>query len=318
MRLHLCNRRQDGERERQRLGWTLVRTTGQRARPVRATVSVLTTEERRSPERLRHHYEVERELADRLREATPSERRLLYSSLYDELFRRVPDHPQHTWKDDSFARAATAREQAKLLARHLRPTATFMEIGAGDCALSLLLAGRVRRVIGIDVSAEITADLSPPQNFELILTDGVSIPVAPETVDIAYSNQLMEHLHPEDARAQLRNIHTALAPGGVYVCITPNRLVGPSDISASFDEVATGFHLKEYTNRELAVLCHDVGFVKTSCTVWLRWRGLQLPTAVPSALEARIERRSPRLPAGPLRSGLQRFLGINMTAFKAA
>jgi hypothetical protein len=31
----------------------------------------------------------------------------------------------------------------------------------------------------------------------------------------------MEHLHPEDAFEQLRNIIRALAPGGRYVCITP-------------------------------------------------------------------------------------------------
>src|SRR3712207_6241441 len=50
----------------------------------------------RTPARVRHHYEVERELADRLRRAGPGERLRLYSEVYDELFRRVPDHPQLT------------------------------------------------------------------------------------------------------------------------------------------------------------------------------------------------------------------------------
>ena len=48
----------------------------------------------RSPERLRLHYEVERELSDRLRAASAEERATLYGEVYDELFRRVEDHPQ--------------------------------------------------------------------------------------------------------------------------------------------------------------------------------------------------------------------------------
>ena len=62
----------------------------------------------------------------------------------------------------------------------------------------------------------------------------------------------MEHLHPDDALEQLQNIYSALVPGGIYLCITPNRLSGPQDVSRDFDMVATGFHLKEYTISELS------------------------------------------------------------------
>ena len=48
------------------------------------------------------------------------------------------------------------------------------------------------------------------------------------------------------------------APGpdgvGVYICITPNRVSGPHDVSRGFDEVATGFHMHEYTGREIRPL----------------------------------------------------------------
>ncbi len=50
----------------------------------------------RSLERLRAHYEMDRHLASKLREADKSERRQLYTTVYDELFRSVPDHPQIT------------------------------------------------------------------------------------------------------------------------------------------------------------------------------------------------------------------------------
>jgi Methyltransferase domain len=48
----------------------------------------------RNPAELRAHYEVERELAARLRAASRTERRTLYPAVYDELFRWVRTHPQ--------------------------------------------------------------------------------------------------------------------------------------------------------------------------------------------------------------------------------
>ena len=72
------------------------------AAPPRASRSAqMSAESQRTPEQLRHHYEVERELADRLRSASREERKQLYAGVYDELFRRVPDHPQLTWREDA-------------------------------------------------------------------------------------------------------------------------------------------------------------------------------------------------------------------------
>ena len=70
----------------------------------------------------------------------------------------------------------------------------------------------------------------------------------------------MEHLHPDDAATQLCNIFRALKPGGRYLCITPNMVSGPPDISQFFYEEATGLHLREYTYAELVRLMRQVGF----------------------------------------------------------
>jgi hypothetical protein len=59
---------------------------------------------------------------------------------------------------------------------------------------------------------------------------------------------------------QLHNIAKALKPGGRYICITPNRLNGPHDVSSGFDEVARGFPLHEYTHGELGRALRDAGF----------------------------------------------------------
>jgi len=231
--------------------------------------------ETRSLEQLREQYIVEKELANRLRTANKEERRKLYTQMYDELFRRIPHHPQHKKKKDPIIQRNKLNAQLRLLQPFLSPACVFLEIGAGDCSLSFEIAKKSDKVYAVDVSEEITQNQTKPENFKLILSDGSSIPVEKDSIDLAYSNQLMEHLHAEDATDQLGNILIALKKGGSYLCITPNRIHGPSDISKYFnDAVATGLHLKEYTYKELAKLFTQIGFSKIrSC---LRVKGLHM------------------------------------------
>lgn len=216
--------------------------------------------EKRNFQELKEHYEIEKELAGRLRNARKEERKQLYALLYDELFERVPHHPQLTRKRDSKDSRERVARQLRFLNNFLSPETIFLEVGSGDCSLALEVAKRVRKVYAVDVSKEITQNPDYPANFELIISDGCSIPVPENSVTVAYSDQLLEHLHPDDTIEQLQNAYKALTPGGVSICITPNRLSGPHDISKYFDKVATGFHLKEYTNTELINIYRKIGF----------------------------------------------------------
>jgi SAM-dependent methyltransferase len=255
-------------------------------------------DERRTEAQLRHHYEIERELAERLRRASKQERSQLYASLYDELFTRVPDHIQLARKESPQARQRGIASQVRLLRHLVNQDSCFLEIGAGDCALSFAIAKSVQRVYAVDVSKEIAKDLDFPANVQLILSDGCTIALPPESVDVAYSNQLMEHLHPDDAFEQLQHIYTVLKPGGVYLCVTPNQLSVPHDISRYFNTVAAGFHLKEYTTTELNNLFCEVGFSRVDVYVGTKGRFLHPPlwliqwyeqilVAMPSALRKR-------------------------------
>lgn len=230
-----------------------------------------------SPEQIKEHYEIEKELASRLRNASKQERKQLYAKAYDEMLRRVPYHPMLTRKSSPEERAADASMQMKLLKPFLKKGSTFLEVGPGDCALSFEVAKIVKQVYAIDVSDEMTRNGSAPENFSLILSDGCSVPLGKDSVDLAYSNQLMEHLHPEDAFEQLQNIYSVLSPGGAYICITPSRYSGPHDISKYFDSVATGFHLSEYTTLELKNLFNKVGFSKVKVFVGAKGKYLQVP-----------------------------------------
>jgi SAM-dependent methyltransferase len=233
--------------------------------------------EQRMPEQIMEHYEIEKELANKLRNASKQERRHLYSSLYDELYRRVSLHPQMTRKLSPVETTQAVSSKMKFLMPFLKKNITFLEVGPGDCALSFEVAKFVKKSYAVDVSNEITKSSTTLENFQLIISDGCSVPVPPNSVNVAYSNQLMEHLHPNDAFEQLRHIYNALIPGGVYICITPNRLSGPHDISRDFDVIATGFHLKEYTVLELSNLFKKVGFSRVKVCIGVKVKYISLP-----------------------------------------
>jgi SAM-dependent methyltransferase len=240
-------------------------------------------------ERLRAHYVVERNIADRLRAARGfEERRGIAASMYAELFRKVPDHPRIAAKGASTQRRERdIRWNMAQLKPYLRKGDTFLEVGAGDCALASRVADEAASVYALDISTQAQA-MQPPANVHFVLTDGRSIDVPPASVDLAFSDQLMEHLHPDDALDQLRNIHASLKPGGVYMCVTPNRLYGPSDISGYFDDVATGFHLHEYTVRELRGILRKAGFPRSHVYIGARGHFMRCPAVLVEAMEVAL------------------------------
>jgi SAM-dependent methyltransferase len=276
----------------------------------------------RTPSQIREHYDLEKRLATQLRGATRQQRPLLYRSLYDELLRKLPHHPLLQVRSVDEAKENRKHEVAYELGNlqsFLRPGQVYMEVGPGDCAVALAVAKTVKQVYAVDVSTEITKGLDVPANFQVALSSGTDIPVPPGSVDLAFSSQLMEHLHPEDAKEQLKNVFDALAPGGVYVCITPNRLNGPHDVSRGFDETPTGFHLKEYSIGELRTLFYGAGFSRVSAYVRANRIGFQLPAAFAVPIEWILD----RLPYG-LRTRfasmpvIRNLLGIKLIGYKPA
>jgi len=269
----------------------------------------------RSQEQVVEHYQIEKALAQKLRQASREERRGLYTEVYDELLKRVRHHPLLHARRTAEDVKRTVDEQLARLEPYIGPDTVFLEVGAGGCQLSLALTSRVKRVIAVDVSNEITAHVKPPPNFELVISNGTNIPVAPGSIDVAFSNQLMEHLHPDDAAEQLREIYTALAPDGTYLCFTPNSISGPHDVSRGFDPVATCLHLHEYTVGELDRMFKHVGFKHTQ--VLLPRGNVRVPVPAITALESCVS----TLPGSLSRKvayfrPMRGFLGIRIVARK--
>src|SRR2546422_11353869 len=93
----------------------------------------------RTFEQIQEHYVIERELAGRLRRASKEKRRRLYTEAYNELFRKVPHHPQLTSKADAACRPETLYA-LRLLRQFLKPDSVYLEIGPGDCEFAIRMA----------------------------------------------------------------------------------------------------------------------------------------------------------------------------------
>jgi SAM-dependent methyltransferase len=238
----------------------------------------------RTPGQAREHYLIERELADRLRRSTREERRFLYRELYDELFRRVPYHPELQGREGG-PKMGEVRDRVRLLRRFTYDGGVCAEVGAGDGAVARELARYMEKVYAFEVSEEPSERTSGElKNLERRIYDGLELPLAPASVDLVYSDQVIEHLHPDDVVLHFETIHRALKVSGVYVFGTPHCFSGPHDISKGFDLVATGFHLREWTNRELVKVIRDAGFRKVFFPRYPRDRDLILRIPVSCVL----------------------------------
>jgi SAM-dependent methyltransferase len=108
----------------------------------------------------------------------------------------------------------------------------------------------------------------------LVVYDGYHLDLPDHCADLLFSYQFIEHLHPDDVLLHFQLAHRLLRPGGKYIFATPHRFSGPHDISRLFSDVPQGFHLKEWTYRELAAVVKAARFS--------RWHSYRLGRLRPS------------------------------------
>ncbi|MGQ0532328.1 MAG: class I SAM-dependent methyltransferase [Caulobacteraceae bacterium] len=275
----------------------------------------------RPPDRIIAHYELERRLAAGLRTASKSEREHgLYTQLYDALLGELNDHPRKrpVTKKGRERRERYVKRQVRMILGRTRKSDVFLEMGGGDCYVALRVAAHVKRSIVIDVTDELAPPDAAALNFQFIKTAGLSVPLPDESVDFVYSNQVMEHLHPDDAIEQVHELFRVLKPGGQYLCRTPSRLTGPHDVSRYFDAISVGTHMKEYTCRDLAPIFENASFTNIRVLIAPRaYDPFVMPRFLAFALEDLFARAPRRLHTQICRSRpVRALLGVTMIARK--
>lgn len=196
---------------------------------------------------------------------SPEERIGLYQKMYDDAFGFLEAH----FGLQTFGLGFDER----MLAEHIEVFRgrEVLDYGCGFGQSTAYLSPHARRVVGLDAS-EVCIDLARKTyghlaNIEFIAHQRAGLPFADESLDAAYSNDLFEHLHPEDGLRHLQEIRRILRKGGQYLLWTPPAEQGPSDGTKWFFPTGCGFkpicgHLKEYTPDELAAVVREAGFTR--------------------------------------------------------
>ena len=229
----------------------------------------------RSFEQIKNHYLVEKSIAKRLKESSRKERKLIYATMYEELFSKVPDHPRLTQRKSEQLTANANKDKFSLVSRFLDKSDVFAEFAPGDCRFAIEVAKHVKYAYGIDISDQRNPTDSVPDNFKLIVYDGYNLnEIESNSIDIIFSDQLIEHFHPEDTKLHFELAHRILKVGGKYVFRTPHSLTGPHDVSQYFSDEPECFHLKEWTYIEIKTMLMDLKY-SDFCTHW-RAKGIDL------------------------------------------
>lgn len=142
--------------------------------------------------------------------------------------------------------------------RHIAPRCagrTVLEAGPGEGYGADLIAESARLVVGVDYDVS-AADHIAVRYPAVDITRGnlVDLPVADGAIDVVVTLQVIEHLWDQDRF--VRECRRVLAPGGVLIMSTPNRIT----FSPGRDTPLNPFHTRELDPGELTDLIVAGGF----------------------------------------------------------
>jgi SAM-dependent methyltransferase len=196
--------------------------------------------------------------------------------MYDDIFRQVPDHRRLIRKEDLNLISKLNETKLGIVKRYLKSSTVFAEFAPGDCTFSIKISKHVGHVYGMDISNQWGETDCTSGNFELIIYDGYNLDrIHDNSIDIVFSDQLIEHLHPDDTVLHFKLVHRILKDGGKYIFNTPHSFSGPHDVSRYFSDESKGLHLKEWTYSELKDLFMALQFSRLH-TYWYG-RGIKIP-----------------------------------------
>jgi SAM-dependent methyltransferase len=227
----------------------------------------------------RLQFEKERELAQMIRNAAPDDRPRAYREAYGQLYKLFPDIA--TDEAEERNRVFTT---ISFLEGFVGSAEVAYEVGAGRCLLARALAKRFKRVIALDVTS-LTDAANWPSNLQHVVFDGMHIDAAAGSADLVVSDNVLEHVHPDDALPQLREMVRVLKPRGYIAILTPNNVNGPHDISADFCRRPEGLHLKEYSSLEMKKLFQEAGCVSVRDYIGFNGRYVSMLPEVGALLE---------------------------------
>ncbi len=219
------------------------------------------------PELVLDHWVLEKQLTQRILASDPEDRWKVTEDCYTELYERL------SWHRELPRSPKKARDFSDWFAIVGDEPLDVYEIGSGEGELIKGLADRGHRCRATEITTERGSRHDPDEKISWGTSDGVHLDRFEQAAsfDLVISNQVIEHLHPDDLDAHLRSARALLRPGGRYIMSVPHRLTGPHDVSEVFGRLdAEAMHLREYTWAELSKGMQAAGFATTSAASTVR------------------------------------------------
>lgn len=168
----------------------------------------------------------------------------------------------------------------KILSRQRKKGAGdgVFEVGFGSGLLLRAASDAGYRVAGLEVTPQLlqsARQILPAKTHDgLLLGDfrNVDLDNHRGRYSLVYWNDVFEHIPVDEISDYLVRIRSLLAPGGKLLTITPNWHMRPSDVTCAFRPPRTeaiGFHLKEYTLREVCQLLIGAGFSRVQTPTYI-------------------------------------------------
>jgi SAM-dependent methyltransferase len=205
------------------------------------------------PAEVERHAALEGALTDELLASAADERFDVFARAYSRLYDELP------WLVSSGTSSG-----GEVWLSLLRPGASVYEIGSGSGYLINFLASKGLRCVGTDMSPQRRhAAQESHGNIRWDITDGVHLTRFAEAgaFDYVISDQVVEHMHPDDLPTHFAEARKLLKAGGEYIVRTPYWPLGPTDLSQVFGcDRAIFMHLHEFGFEETLSLAKDAGF----------------------------------------------------------
>jgi 2-polyprenyl-3-methyl-5-hydroxy-6-metoxy-1,4-benzoquinol methylase len=219
-------------------------------------------------DKIKEQYEIERNYAAQIKRAPKysDTRKNLLHQAYTEVTKIQLTYPSYLAADYDFgAYLAPVITNLPLSGKKV------LEVGCGTGSLCVALAEKGFSTTGIDLSAtridkaKDRAKQAKQDNCEFMVCNMMEANLPDADFDLVVNDNVLEHIPSDESLEFILRCKAKLKSGGWLITITPNRLVGPYDISRYFlprGTVAQGLHLLEYTFTELYALMNGAGFGK--------------------------------------------------------
>jgi SAM-dependent methyltransferase len=188
-------------------------------------------------------------------------------ALYDEFYSNLLQFYGRTAKDDGSLedRIATKNPQVTLFEKELKGK-SIIDFGCGEGYFLMNIQKKIpyKKLAGVDVFIPETLKNHPNIQF---ISSGIINFNTEEKFEVAFSDNVIEHLSPLDLMDHLRSVYESLVPGGKFILVMPNRLFGPMDVTRIMDNSssgripAQGGHLNESTYYEMKDALSKIGFL---------------------------------------------------------